>query len=63
MDQDYSGECAVIMMNIGTNIEFINVGDRIAQAVLCPVVLPELEEVLELSDSTRGTSGFGSSGR
>ena len=40
----------------------ISKGDRIAQAVIAPVVQATFEEVDELSDSERGQNGFGSSG-
>ena len=40
----------------------IRKGDRIAQAVLAPVVRTEITEVDELEDSVRGANGFGSSG-
>jgi dUTP pyrophosphatase len=45
------------------NTQFIKKGDRIAQGVICPVIRAEFEEVEELSDSERGSSGFGSSGK
>lgn len=69
LDQDYTGECGVIMQLIPdksgdfTESYTIKKGDRIAQAVLCPVVLPEVEEVEELSDTVRGAGGFGSTGK
>ena len=64
VDMDYLGECCVIMTNIGIeNTEKIKAGDRIAQAVLCPVIIPELTEVEEFDIETkRGTAGFGSTG-
>ena len=62
VDQDYIGECSVIMANIGERTERIKKGDRIAQAVLVPVAIPELEIVEELSNTERGSNGFGSSG-
>jgi dUTP pyrophosphatase len=40
----------------------IRKGDRIAQAVLCPVELPELVEVESLEDTARGTGAYGSTG-
>jgi dUTP pyrophosphatase len=45
------------------NTQFIKKGDRIAQGVICPVIRAEFELVDELSDSERGVSGFGSSGK
>jgi dUTP pyrophosphatase len=38
-------------------------GHRIAQLVIAPVVQAELEEVEELAETSRGTGGFGSTGR
>lgn len=45
------------------NTQFIKKGERIAQGVICPVVRAEFEVVEELSDSTRGADGFGSTGK
>lgn len=62
VDQDYTGECSVIMVGLG--MYMIKRGDRIAQAVLCPVEIPELVEVSEFSgNSNRGINGFGSTGK
>ena len=66
VDQDYTGECAVVMtMLAGTPFLSYEIkrGDRIAQAVLCPVTIPELEEVSELGQTERGAGGFGSTGK
>ena len=41
----------------------INPGDRIAQAVIAPVVKAEWVEVEELSETVRGEGGFGSTGK
>lgn len=66
-DSAYIGDLSVIGFHSGIPgsdmpIE-IKRGDRIAQAVLCPVEIPTLFEVEEFSTpSTRGQSGFGSSG-
>lgn len=60
IDQDYKGDCSVIFTNIGDEQIQIESGTRIGQAVLCPVVIPELVEVTELSESERGDKGFGS---
>jgi len=70
VDQDYTGECGVIMhsllmhdiFGIGNPPVLVKRGDRIAQAVLCPVVIPELVEVDELGLTERGSGGFGSTG-
>lgn len=63
VDQDYQGDISVILWNSGTGPVVIKAGERIAQMVLCPVVLPEVVEVTELSKETiRGSNGFGSTG-
>lgn len=63
VDADYTGECCVLIWHAGTNGPYhIKKGDRIAQAVLCPVILPELVEVDSLEITERGASGFGSTG-
>lgn len=62
VDAGYRGEINVILINHGTEPLKLSRGDRIAQLVVVPVVLPELVEVDELPESTRGAGGFGSSG-
>ena len=37
-------------------------GERIAQLIVTPVIMPDIEEASELSDTLRGTGGFGSTG-
>lgn len=63
VDSDYTGEVKIIMANTGNLIEIIDKGDRIAQAVLAPVVQAEIVEVDELKSTERAESGFGSTGR
>ena len=62
IDADYRGEIKVILINLGKEKFIIENGDRIAQMVICPVVQADLEEVKELSDTKRGSGGFGSTG-
>jgi len=62
IDSDYRGEVCVILQNTGTEPVVISDGDRIAQLVIAPVIQPIVEEVVELSDTQRGSGGFGSSG-
>src|SRR6266700_2406166 len=62
IDPGYRGEIRVIMLNLGKTPYVIQKGDRIAQLVIAKYEAVEWEEA-ELSDTTRGTSGFGSSGR
>lgn len=64
VDQDYQGECSVLMYSADGKEYEIQRGERIAQAVLVPVVLPELIEVSEFDTQTdRGANGFGSTGK
>lgn len=63
IDSDYRGELGVILMNSGKTDFKIEVGDRIAQIVLCPVVKIEFKIVDELVDTGRGSAGFGSTGQ
>jgi dUTP pyrophosphatase len=62
IDCDYRGELKVILMNLGTHHFDIEVGDRIAQIVVCPVIRADLEVVNELSPTVRSDGGFGSTG-
>lgn len=66
VDADYRGEVLVLIENTTdetTNALFqIRKGDRIAQGVIVPVVRAEFEEVEELSETKRGSGGFGSTG-
>ena len=63
IDSDYRGEIKVILINLGNDNFRIIRGDRIAQLVFQKVARAELIEVEELSDSSRGDGGFGSTGR
>jgi len=62
IDSDYRGEVSAILFN-NSNEEFIiNPGDRIAQAIIAPVIKANWNEVEELSETERGIGGFGSTG-
>jgi dUTP pyrophosphatase len=63
IDADYRGEVKVILINLGETPVTIGRGERIAQLVIAPVTVAELVAVTELSDTGRGTGGFGSTGR
>ncbi len=65
VDSGYDGEVYVNLHNIGTGSQVIEPGEKIAQAVLIPIVTCDVEEVEEdvLNESTtRGEGGFGSTG-
>lgn len=62
IDSDYRGEVnAIVINNTGRDFR-ICVGDRIAQAVLAPIIHAKFNEVLYLSETKRGKGGFGSTG-
>ncbi len=63
IDSDYQGELMVSCWNRGNNTFTIDVGERIAQLVLVPVVQAEFDIVQEFTATDRGTGGFGHSGR
>jgi dUTP pyrophosphatase len=62
IDADYRGEVGVILINHGDTPFTIERGMRIAQMVVTPVTQAVWNEVDKLSDSARGTGGFGSTG-
>lgn len=62
VDAGYRGELKVILINHGPEPIELMRGDRIAQLLVVPVGMPELVEVEELPESSRGEGGFGSSG-
>jgi len=63
IDSDYRGEFIVALHNHGTEPQTIGHGERIAQLVITPVVTPGFAEAAELSDTQRGSGGFGSTGK
>ncbi|HSN91561.1 MAG TPA: dUTP diphosphatase [Anaeromyxobacteraceae bacterium] len=63
VDADYRGEVMVILVNLGRDPVAFARGDRIAQLVIAPVVRAGLLVVEELSDTGRGSGGFGSTGQ
>jgi len=63
IDQSYKGEVFVSMTRVIKGAYVVKKGDRIAQAMLIPVPVVTFEEVDSLSESDRGTGGFGSSGK
>lgn len=63
IDAGYRGEIGVIMLNTDSTESFeIEIGDRIAQLVIQPVVRAEFVPVSELPGTHRGEGGFGSTG-
>lgn len=62
IDSDYRGPLGVIVMNAGSERFQISHGDRIAQMIVAPVLRAQFVEVDTLSDTDRGSGGFGSTG-
>ncbi len=63
IDSDYRGPVGVLLVNLGAEPFRVAHGERIAQIVVAPVVQARFETVAGLSDTARGTGGFGSTGR
>lgn len=63
VDSDYRGEISVGLVNLSAQPYLVHQGERIAQLALMPVALPQIVEVEHLSDTQRGTGGFGSTGK
>ena len=63
IDSDYRGEVSIGLRNDSPLRFDYKAGDRLAQAMILPVPMVELVEVEELSDTERGTGGFGSTGK
>lgn len=65
IDSGYRGEISVRFHDTG-NVFFMNqyydIGDRVAQLIIVPIPAIELEETTELSETNRGTNGYGSTG-
>lgn len=62
-DPDYRGEYIVAIHNDSNEERTIMPGDRIAQLVFLPCLPVDMQEVTNLSDTERGSGGFGSTGR
>jgi dUTP pyrophosphatase len=63
IDADYRGEVKVILANLSADEFTINDGERIAQLVVAQHAQVEWEAAEELSDTSRGAGGFGSTGK
>lgn len=62
-DCHYRGEYKVILLNTSNEEYSIKKGDKIAQFLVQKVEYPDVVEVEELSDTSRGEGGFGSTGK
>ncbi len=62
IDSDYRGEIKIIVINLGHEDFIIECGDRIAQMIIAPVVQGVFTFNENLSETVRGSGGFGSTG-
>jgi len=62
VDSDYRGEVKVLLINLGEEPFEITRGMRIAQMIIAPVTQVRVAEITEISETTRGAGGFGSTG-
>lgn len=62
VDAPYRGELIVCMYNINEQDFVFEAGQKVAQLVVLPTLYPAFEEVSELTDTSRGEGGFGSTG-
>ena len=62
VDADYRGEIGVILVNLSNEPFVVQDGERIAQLIIAKHERAEWVEVNELSETARGTGGFGSTG-
>lgn len=62
IDADYRGEIGVILVNLSNDDYTVEHGERIAQLIIAKHERATWEEVDKLTDTSRGTGGFGSTG-
>ena len=63
IDADYRGQVCVILINLSDKSFVINSGDRIAQLIIAKCEQAEVVQVETLSETERGTGGFGHTGK
>ena len=66
IDQDYTGNIKIILFNLSNEDYIINKHDRIAQMVICPIIMPNIERVESYTTditNKRKENGFGSTGK
>lgn len=62
IDQNYRGSIAVKLYNHGDKPYMVRKGQKIIQGIIQPFIAPELEQVDSLTETDRGSAGFGSTG-
>lgn len=63
IDAGYRGEVLVLLVNLGDEEVRLAAGERVAQLLLQRIGIADVTEVTELDDTSRGSGGFGSTGR
>ena len=63
IDEGYTGSIVIKLYNHTFDDYHVNIGDKISQLVIVPILTPELEFVDDLEGGERGDNGFGSTGR
>ena len=63
IDSDYRGEILVALHNHGAEAQTVEHGERVAQMVITPVLIPAYEAADSLSETERNAGGFGSTGK
>lgn len=63
IDADYRGELSIAYENISCSDYTIFRGDRIAQLIIIPIAIVDVEEAQTLSETERGDGGYGSTGK
>jgi dUTP pyrophosphatase len=62
VDNSYIGELKVVVYNFTDQLYTVDHGQKIAQLVITPVFCPAVKEIQSLSETDRGSNGFGSTG-
>jgi dUTP pyrophosphatase len=62
IDEPFRAEIGIILINTSNFLQTFEKGDRIAQIVVAPVIIPDMVIVEELDETDRGDGGFGSTG-
>lgn len=62
IDELYTGEIRICLINLSKQPVIIDIGDKIAQMLIVPVPSVEIKEVQVLPNTDRGAAGFGSTG-
>lgn len=63
IDEDYRGELSIVYENVSCKDYEIARGDRIAQLIIVPIAVVDVEEAQTLSETERGAGGYGSTGK